>query len=300
VDQLLATSPQLACDRPRIFEPFEEAADPLRDATKLDPALVFGTTSRLANMAILIVVAAPLCLPIPDWLRATAIGCIWGALSLAGLRASWARRRLLSGVYALLLAQLAQQSLRGLAGLDHNAAWVLVVVVLASGWAVGLLWTPWDAERRQPMRITKASRTGHRLKRWSLWDIGCLATGVAVLSWIVPRTETPLHLVCQIAPALVGGLLVSLLAVEWACRDRWSLRRLLAVVICGPIACGLCLWLATPTAGLQSLGWQPMLRWWVAGPGSVMAAQGLTVLGYLATVRLDTHMVAKSTAAGTP
>ncbi|MGN6546942.1 MAG: hypothetical protein ACTHK7_17945 [Aureliella sp.] len=243
---------------------------------------------RLTNVAFLLIVAAPLIVAIPDWLRASVVGCTWGALSLAGLAASWSGRRLLSGIYALCLAQLAQLSMQRIADLDHYAAWTLVIAVLGGGWIVGLLWTPWHAEHRQPVRMNASTKTGPRLARWSMWDIGCLATGVAVLSWVAPRSQAPLQLVCQIAPALVGGWFVSLLAVEWACRDQWSLGRMLAVVLGVPVACIGCLWLATTTSGLETLGWQAVLRWWLTGPGSVMAAQGLVVLGYLAAARADT------------
>lgn len=290
VDQFRSGSAELSLDpSPTQREP-RRAIGSCAETSPNQATLVFGPMSRLTGVGLWLVIAAPLIVELPDWLRATVTGCTWGALALAGLSASWSRSRVLSALSALCLAQLAQQSLQRIADLDHNAAWALVMVVIGGGWAVGLLWTPWHAEYRQPVCIARSRGTSPRRARWSMWDIGCLSTGVAVLSWVAPRSETPLHLICQIAPALVGGLFVSLLAVEWACRDQWSLGRMLAVVLGVPIASGVCLWLATATTGLEALGWRALLGWWLTGPGSVIAAQGLTVLAYLAAARVDTQL----------
>jgi hypothetical protein len=128
-----------------------------------------------------------------------------------------------------------------------------------------------------------------------MWDICGLATLVATLCWIVPRIESQFDLLCRFAPALLGGMLVSLMAVEWGWRDCWSLRQLGALGLGIAAVCTLCVWSAP--AGLNPA---QLLSWALAGPASAMAAQGLTVLSYLAARRIDTRLALLSANASSP
>ena len=240
------------------------------------------------NATVVLAMSAPLWFATPAWLQVSLVGCTWGGLVLVGLGCSWSRHRLLSGLGGLCLAALAQRSLRELTDLEHNALWMVVACTLAGGWAIGWILTPWSSEVRQPRTFSNAVDAPvaqKRISRWSMWDIGGLATLVGTLSWIVPRIESQFDLLCRIAPALLGGMLVSLMAVEWGWRDRWSLRQL-SVLALGIAAVGM-LCVASAPAGLNPA---QLLSWALAGPASAMAAQGLTVLSYVAARRIDTRL----------
>lgn len=237
---------------------------------------------------------APVCCETPDWLRVSLVGCVWGGLTLAGLACSWSQRRLLSGLYALCLAGLAHRSLGVLTDLQHNASWVVVISSLAAGWAIGSMLTPWSSDVRMPRAFSEEGQPAtcrqKRLSRWSMWDICGLATAVAALCWSVPRVENQFELLCRFVPAALGGVLVSLIAVEWGWRDRWSLGRLGMLTVWAAAAGVLCLWTAP-----DELTPGQLASWALAGPAGAMSAQGLTVLAYIAARRIDTHLSADPT-----
>jgi uncharacterized membrane protein YcjF (UPF0283 family) len=84
--------------------------------------------------------------------------------------------------------------------------------------------------------------------------------------------------------------LVSVMAVEWGWRDRWSLARLAAMALGVLLMCGLCWWSA-PAQLDRHATWQ----WMLAGPATAMAAQGLTVLVSVAAGRVDWHLALSRT-----
>lgn len=252
-----------------------------------DDCFVFGVASRIVSCLLVVAVAAPLVTSLPDWLMATSIGCTWGALVLAGLSCSWTSHRASSGVYVLAVALLSQASMRVLTDFGHNSCWMLVCLLIMCGWATGLALTPWHANQRRPAPLSCRSGAKVRPVRCTIWDIICLTTMVAGISWYGPRVETPLDLICQSAPTFVGGALTSCMAIQWAWRDCWSITRLCCLLLAVPISFGLCLIYAP-------IGYDPreLAAWLIAGPASVMAAQGLTVLAGLSAARIDTSSCA--------
>lgn len=272
-------------------------------SSSLPPIQTFGPFSRLLCLAIVAATAFPLCSPLPHWLQPSLVGCCWGGLTLVGLGCSWSRRRLLSIGTASVFAALAYHSLGVLTDLTGDAAWLLIASVLAGGWIIGWSWTPWVDDARQPTSPARCagdvqeteSVSCKRMSRWTIWDLAGLASLVAVVSALAPRIGNQLELLARLAPAAVGGALVSLLAIEWGWRDVWSPSRLLAMAmglasLVGLILCG------APV----SLGSRELLVWALAGPASAMAAQGLTVLSAIAARRLDTFLSEQALSAGQP
>lgn len=270
------------------FAPLESPLQSASSSQEVDRSirpLGFGPLCQLLNVFVVAVVTTPLWLQTPAWMQTSLIGCTWGALVLAGLGCSWSRQRVSSALYALFLAGLSHRSLMVLTDFEHNASWLLVICILASGWCVGWVITPWSSEHREPTCLAQGGDSCRRMSRWSIWDIGGLATLVGTLCWLCPRIENQIDLFCQVAPALVGGLLVSSMAVEWAWRDRWSLPRLAAMAFVLAALCAMCWWFAP-----SSLDTQAVLGWIVAAPASVMAAQALTVLSTMAALRIDMYL----------
>lgn len=272
-------APQVTHGLALLDEVFE---DPI-DAT--EKTFAVGAASSLVNTAFIVVLSAALCVGAPEWMHAALIGCVWGTLALAGLVCSWSRQRLMTAVVVLAWSALAQAALRSLTDLEHNAAWMCVACALAGGWGIGWMLTPWEAETRRPFSTNQAPPSARRSSRWSMWDIGALATFVAATCWLIPRLENQIELLCRVAPTLLGGALVSLLAVEWGWRDHWSLSRLCSIALGLGLLLALC-WLSAPAELYQQRMWQ----WILSGPASVIAAQGVTVLLAMAAVRIDAHL----------
>ena len=275
-----------------------------------------GATSLLFRAAMIVCVGLPLVLDEPDWACASWIGCVWGGLVLCGLDCSWSRQRLWSLVYGLSMLGLGQRALIELTDLQHNACWVVAVLTATSGWLLGCLATPWTSGQRRASLLDsrlhqsvgdEANRvrcgleqglgkvsSGRPLRctRWTLWDIAGLATSVACLSWLLPRVENQVELLGQLVPPLVCGALASLIAIEWAWRDRWSGRRLIAIGLSVASMAGLCVWWMP-----GGLDWRAAATWLLAGPASAIAAQGVTVLTAMAALRLDTHLASTDASA---
>ncbi|MCC6510354.1 MAG: hypothetical protein IT423_14720 [Pirellulaceae bacterium] len=247
---------------------------------------------RIGQAILLALVAWPLVFSLPDWFRATWIGVCWGAILIVGLSACWVQRRLAWSGYCLCAMALAHQGLSVVTDLEPNARWLLITCLLAGGWSVGMLCVPWQTEGRAP--TVHSNRDQQSLLRsprcwfwcwswrWSLWDIGCLTSLVALLSWLIPRVENQFELTCQLAPALVGGCMISLMAVQWAWHDRWSVCGLLLMLGAIPLICMGCM----PWVGIER-DTLALFLWMIAGPVSVMTAQGLTVLSYMSILRFS-------------
>lgn len=241
-----------------------------------------GVTTQLFYALTVLIVAAPSAVRLPHWLHASVIGCIFGALVLAGLYCSWTTRRFRCGVYVIVLAPMAHTSLRALTDLQFNACGMLMCLLIAGGWITGIILTPWQGEERHPTCVRNGESSMRRAVRWSLWDIGCLTTLVANMSWLWPRIEPQLELIGGMLPTLIGGLIASGIALEWAWRDGWSLNRMSLLLLAILMACGLCCSYAPDAVDSSGLA-----SWFLAGPASVMAAQALTVLSCIAAARID-------------
>ena len=203
-----------------------------------------------------------------------------GALLLTGLSSVWTTQRLGWSIYAFITAVLAHQSLSSVTDLGNNANWLVIVILLASGWLLGITLLPWHDSRRVPGIEPSANSHNRAGLRFSVWDIFCATSLVAMLCWIVPRAENQFDLMCQIAPSLIGGVLLSIIALHWAWRDNWSISSMCSMILSVPIVVAL------------TLPWSPSVRnlaetmaWILTGPLSVMAAQFFVVLLWIASLR---------------
>ena len=238
---------------------------------------------RLCQLLSLILCGLPLVCVLPNWAITTWVGASWGAVLLTGLSTVWTTHRLGWSVYTLTTAVLAHESLSTITDLGANANWLVIVLLLASGWLMGVTLLPWHESRRIPGLETSDPALSPKPFRFSLWDIQCATALVAILCWILPRAENQFDLMCQMAPSLIGGVLLSILALEWAWRDNWSMRAIVSTVVSVPIIFAL------------TMPWSPSARtlaesiaWIISGPLSVMAAQFIVVLIWVASLRTPT------------
>ena len=235
---------------------------------------------RLCQLLSLILCGLPLICVLPNWAITTWVGGCWGAVLLTGLSNVWTTHRLGWSVYALITAVLAHESLNATTDLGPNANWLVIVLLLGSGWLMGVTLLPWHESRRVPGIETSEEALNPQPLRFSLWDILCATALVAMLCWILPRAENQFDLMCQLAPSLIGGVLLSILALEWAWRDKWSMRAMASTLVSVPIILAL------------TMPWSPAARtlaenmaWIISGPLSVMAAQFMVVLIWVSSLR---------------
>ena len=252
-------------------------------------------------MVLLAMVGLPAWIPLPFWMQTSAIGCVWGGLVLLGLDCAWSHRRLWSAFAVGLAILMAQFSIRSMTDLEHHAGWLVVLSVVSGGWLLGHLlmrthatdlnFSQYSRYLRNQYSISHIQREAefmdvheeewdHGTATFSLWDIACLMTIISAACWVLPRIENQFDLLCRVGPAMIGGLVMSGIAIQWASHDRWSVLGLVFLVLAGLAALGLCLW--SMPVGFDLPG---VLVWLVAGPLSVMSAQALTVLAFLATCR---------------
>lgn len=230
----------------------------IKSRSASDQFVTNSYVDSLLGLAILVPMSGVGLLTMPIWIQTTLIGSVWAALVLVGCVCAWSRHRLASGLVSIAIAMISHRAMHQLTDLGHNACWLVVLSVLSGGWGLGLL---------------MARRSG----KWSLWDIGCLTTLVAVASWFLPRVESQFDLVCRTAPAILGGLILSAMSIQWVRYDRWSFFGL-AMLGLGLIAgSGTCLWAAP--SGMDVCG---VLVWMLIGPAGVIVAQATIVLAYLA------------------
>lgn len=238
---------------------------------------------RLCQLLSIILCGLPLLFVLPDWTITSWVGGCWGALLLTGLSSVWTTRRLGWAVYAFVAAALAHRSLSSANDLGTHANWLIIVVLLASGWFIGVTLLPWHESRRIPGVTTSLGNRSLRPTRFSTWDLFCATALVAMLCWIVPRAENQFDLMCQIAPSLIGGILLSIIALQWAWKDEWSLSSMLSAVLCVPIIVAFTMpwWPWSPSVRTVA----ETMAWIVTGPLSIMAAQFIVVLLWIASLR---------------
>ena len=289
---------------------------------KLGPCCLVACTSLT-----IILISAALGL-VPQWAQASCLGTVWGCVLLTGLGCCWAKHRMLMALVSIAIAFMAACALNALTDLPALEIRIGILALLGCGWIIGIAWTPWLGMQRQPWLLCHSQspvmavdwcksaklETGHVQRgRCSLWDLAGLTSGFALLCWWIPQWQHPSALICHVAPAVIGGCLLSWLAVECAWRDHWTLTRL----VCGAglILTAFGLSLVGPPAGWDwgsAVPWAaPAVPWGEAdqwtrivetlqralrGPLSVMTAQGLCVLGFLAAWRIDRSMVIQASA----
>lgn len=238
---------------------------------------------RICQLLAIVLCSWPCLTALPDWSVTSWMGGCWGALLLTGLSATWARQRLAWCLYCVLLCAVSHVSMSRLTDFGHQATWLVILTLLGSGWLIGVALIPLSQRGRVPGQpLDQTGRQAERY-RFSAWDLFC---GTALVAWYcatLPHVENQFDLLCQVAPAFSGGIVLSTLALQWTWKDNWSLSNLLAA--------GSCLLLATllimPWSGMWNSPWA-MLSWIIAGPLSVMAAQCAIVLVWSAALRNGT------------
>ncbi len=175
----------------------------------------------------------------------------------------------------LVAACSGQRGLIEVLHIEPYQAWLLVCVLIAGGWLIGKVTTASGAGDAQ------VSKAVTRWPQMNLWDLTTLTTCVALLCTIMPRVEEFFYLACQVAPALSGGLLLSLVAAQWAWRDAWSPATLIAA-LCLVLISAL---LVVPYTALDKAAIIALATWMIVGPIGVIAAQGSLVLAYMAVSR---------------
>ncbi len=108
----------------------------------------------------------------------------------------------------------------------------------------------------------------------------CATALTALFCSTIPAVENRFDLLCQIGPALAGGILLSVVALQWGWRDHWSLSSFVCVLVCLPI---LTLMLVPWTSIKQDFAF--LAVWLISGPLSVVAAQFIVVLIGCAVLR---------------
>lgn len=235
---------------------------------------------RLCQSISLGICGLPLLFSLPDWTVASWVGSCWGALLLTGLTATWAKNRTAWCLYCLVISMVAHASMRHLIDMGNHAAWLIIAALLSSGWLVGISLLPWRDDRRVPGHVAQDRDLFAKHYRFSVWDIFCVTSLVALIIATVPHIENPFDVMCQLGPALGGGIALSVLALWWAWNDTWSLANLAAMLV-SLLAALLLLW---PWSGMER-DQLAIIGWIVAGPLSVMAAQFIVVLLWSATLR---------------
>ena len=165
-----------------------------------------------------------------------------------------------------------------------------MIALLGGGWLIGIAWVPWQGERRVPGGGRRRDQSEGK-HRYSAWDIQCGTTFVALICWVWPRVENQFDLICQVAPALLGGWILSLLAMRWAWCDRWTVSGAVGILFQLSIV-GL---LALPWGRIET-DFRSLALWVVSGPLSVMASQSLVVLLWLASLRCQLPSLASDDA----
>lgn len=228
----------------------------------------------------LILCSLPLWLGLPEWSVASWVGGCWGALLLAGLSATWASNRLAWSAYCLITSLLSHASLGTTTDFGDAANWLIVTALLASGWSIGVALLPWNEFHRTPGCEPGSGNAGQAPIQFSAWDIFCATALAALFCSTIPAVENRFDLLCQIGPALAGGILLSVVALQWGWRDHWSLSSFVCVLVCLPI---LTLMLVPWTSIKQDFAF--LAAWLISGPLSVVAAQFIVVLIGCAVLR---------------
>ncbi len=242
-----------------------------------------ASSFRLAQASLpiaLVVASLPLWLNLPVWFRATWVGCCWGALIIAGLQLSWSRSRAWAITSAATMSWIGYLAMSRVFELDSTTARLLTLLLVAGGWIIGVLKSPWTFHGEASERTAFVCTHRPSLSRWTLWDIGCLTAFTAAFCGLWPQFDQGLDVACQLAPALVGGWLLCLVAIDWAWKDRWTIGGLVALAAIVMTAISLPIFMH-----MQKVDPWLVVAWFVAGPGSVIAAEAMAVLCYLAALR---------------
>lgn len=235
---------------------------------------------RLCQFLSLTLCGLPLLMVLPEWSMASWVGSCWGALLLAGLSATWTNNRVAWSIYCLLTSGLAHASLGATTDFGVSANWLIIAVLLASGWFMGVAIIPWNDLRRVPGTELESSDAVPAQFRFSTWDIFCVTALVALFCSTVSAVENRFDLMCQVGPALAGGILLSILALQWGWRDQWSPSSFASILVCLPLLTFLLL----PWTSLAR-DYTALATWLISGPLSVIAAQFIVVLVGCAALR---------------
>lgn len=216
----------------------------------------------------------PLVCQLPEWIVTTWIGASWGVLFLSGLAASWVAQRTSWLIHCGLNAMAVQCATCLLTDLGSHTCWLLAILLLGSGWLMGVTLIPWENGRRVPGRVNyDAGQAGQF--NCSIWDILCATTLVGLLCWLVPRAEFSFDLLCQMAPAYFAGLILSVIAVPLAWRNQWTASQWFSLAVSSAVTLGLvCVWMLNVPGPVT-------LTWVLQGPLVVAAAQFFIVLAGL-------------------
>ncbi len=246
--------------------------------------------SLTAALCLLLSVGGCSVIVVPFWVATTCIGVVWGALFLSGLLCSTIRQRAVCGLFTLLLLWLAHRSMSKLTDVQPALNWAIVSMIAGMGWTAGILLTPWCDQSRR-LRLKDSDAMWSRIRNWSIWDMFCLSVWSAALCGHLPNVQWDLHLLCQLTPALCGGIVFSMLACEWAWRDRWTwLRMTICIASLLSLVALAIFWVSESTEVAN------LLAFAISGPVTVMTSQGLTVLAFLAIVRIDNALATRTIA----
>ncbi len=107
---------------------------------------------RLTQALSLLICGLPIALTVPEWLVACWVGICWGTLWLTGLSATWTNQRLAWSLYCGLVSLSAHASLSSTTGLGSHAIWLIIALLLSTGWLTGIACVPWRETLRLPGR----------------------------------------------------------------------------------------------------------------------------------------------------
>jgi hypothetical protein len=211
------------------------------------------------------------------WIQPTYVGVCWGLIFVAGVAAgSIVQGKAIGAILASILVMMASSAVVNATDIQPWDHLLLTMLLLTAGWTISKF------DFVAIPRYLSASQTNlaEAQRQWSIWDIGVATLLTAGFCQAWPRISSPPWLLLDVSSAVGAGALCSWFACRWVWYDEWRLR---------PLACQMLLvvvgistvFLQTPRGATPS----ESLKWALAGPINVVAAQGLTVILLLAWIR---------------
>lgn len=220
---------------------------------------------------------------VAEWLKPTCVGVLWGGIFTTGfLFGSVARGNqwfLAAAACFLFAANSALEHLTTLAPMDNLMAFS---TILAAGWLTATL-DP-SCQVRQPHELRGLSKEQRRAGRRKLGicDLGFLTVIAACFARALPDLATGPLMLMGLFISLFTGLIISWISGRLAWSNKWQQRS--ALLLLAPILLAIA-WILLLRPHSISLG--QATYWLLAGPSSILAAQAVTVLFLLSTLRLE-------------
>lgn len=251
------------------------SADVLKTMAANQPLAVVGVATRLLAIGLLMVAsvlsagAEP-----PQWLQPTLVGMLWAGLFLVGFACgSFARGNVLYAIYSACLAILSNSAFHKLTSLFGGECLLITSLVLLVGWAAANF-DP--ATRRAYAPQTEPAP----ILRVQIWDIAYLTVLVALVCRALPELESLTVLMATALVAVLASLPSCWAASRWAWDDHWTGWKVAAMAATVSVAIGVVFY-HSPMPPATTL------RWLLAGPMHVIAAQATTVLLFCSAMRFD-------------